>query len=104
MHAWPKSTDSRPSFRLGDDGEENGRPKPDHNTLGSFLNGHARTASEARRIRDAEAFELQGLISEEEGDELDNVPPLGSMDPRKADDEESEPVAWKVDGQGQHQH
>lgn len=30
------------------------------------MNGHARTPSEARHIHDAEAFELQGLISDEE--------------------------------------
>lgn len=30
------------------------------------MNGHARSPSEARQIQDAEAFELQGLISDED--------------------------------------
>jgi hypothetical protein len=33
-------------------------------------NGHARSASDARRVREAEEFELEGLMSEE--DELDS--------------------------------
>lgn len=102
MHAWPKSTNSHPSYRVGDDDdEEDGGSKLD-TTPGDFLNGHARTASESRRIRDAEAFELQGLISEEELDERDDVPALGPMDPRKAEDEESYPLVRKGENQGQH--
>jgi hypothetical protein len=31
-----------------------------------FANGHARSRLEAQRIQDAEAFELQGLISEDD--------------------------------------
>jgi hypothetical protein len=31
-------------------------------------NGHARSQSETQRIRDAEAFELEGLISEDDED------------------------------------
>lgn len=30
------------------------------------MNGHARSGSEAQHIHDAEAFELEGLISDEE--------------------------------------
>lgn len=46
------------------------------------MNGRARSTSEAQRIHDAEAFELQGLISEEEEEAG------SSMGPKKAGDEE----------------
>jgi hypothetical protein len=46
------------------------------------MNGRARTTSEAQRIQDAEAFELQGLISEDEEEAG------SSMGPKKATDEE----------------
>jgi hypothetical protein len=36
------------------------------------MNGHARSRSEAQQIQDAEAFELQGLISEEDENEVEN--------------------------------
>lgn len=35
------------------------------------MNGHVRTQSEDQRIRDAEAFELEGLMSDEGEDILD---------------------------------
>ena len=54
VHAWPES-----ALVQDTDTEQDGRPKPG-------MNGHARTPSEARHIHDAEAFELQGLISDEE--------------------------------------
>jgi hypothetical protein len=41
------------------------------NANGGFsglANGHARSRSEAQHISDAEAFELQGLISEDENE------------------------------------
>lgn len=47
------------------------------------MNGRARSASEAQRIHDAEAFELQGLISEDEEETGGS-----SMGPKKAGDEE----------------
>lgn len=99
MHAWPPSTKPHSSHRVGDDEDENGVPKPHQNISGTFMNGHARSASEAQRIRDAEAFELQGLISDEEGDGQDDGPARGPMDPRKAEDEENDPVRWKSKGQ-----
>jgi hypothetical protein len=34
--------------------------------LSGLPNGHARTRSDSQQIQDAEAFELQGLISDEE--------------------------------------
>lgn len=46
------------------------------------MNGRARSTSEAQRIHDAETFELQGLISEDE-DEAGS-----SMGPKKSHDEE----------------
>lgn len=46
------------------------------------MNGRARSQSEAQRIHDAEAFELQGLISEDEEEAS------SSMGPKKVDDEE----------------
>lgn len=54
VHAWPESAQVQDT-----DPEQDGRPKPG-------MNGHVRTPSEARHIHDAEAFELQGLISDEE--------------------------------------
>lgn len=38
---------------------------------GDLMNGHVRTPSEAQRVRDAEAFELEGLMSDEGEDILD---------------------------------
>ena len=54
VHAWPESAQVQDT-----DLEEDGVPKP-------HMNGHARSPSEARHIQDAEAFELQGLISDED--------------------------------------
>lgn len=73
MHAFPNS--AVPRDRRG-----TGRPKLDHmessasaysmvNGGSSGLpNGHSRTRSEAQQIQDADAFELQGLISDEENE------------------------------------
>ena len=49
---------------------------------GGFINGRTRTNSESQRIQDADAFELQGLISE------DDEEAGTSTRPRKTDDEE----------------
>lgn len=51
--------DSSSSYTVVNDGF------PDN---GNVLNGHPRSRAEAQQIRDAEAFELQGLISEDEHD------------------------------------
>jgi len=59
VHAWPESTKAQPNDD-DIDAEDGARPKP------SRANGHARSPSEAQHIHDAEAFELQGLISDEE--------------------------------------
>lgn len=53
------------------------------------MNGHVRSESEDQQIHDAEAFELQGLISEEDLD--------SPITPRKLDDEEN-PLIHKENG------
>ncbi|KAF9884255.1 hypothetical protein FE257_001930 [Aspergillus nanangensis] len=78
VHAWPEST--KPDATE----EESDQPR--------FMNGHARSTSDARRINDAEAFELQGLISDEEDE---NKPDDHHMGPRKVEDEESSPLVSK---------
>ncbi|KAJ5953479.1 Protein YTP1 [Penicillium verhagenii] len=71
VHAWPQ-------------GNEEEAPKYT-NPNGTYMNGNgrARSNSEAQRIQDAEGFELQGLISDEE-DEEEGTP----MGPKKTTDEE----------------
>ncbi|KAJ5216552.1 Protein YTP1 [Penicillium cinerascens] len=70
VHAWPEGepTDAQEGAKYT---HANGRS----------MNGRART-TEATRIQDAEAFELQGLISDEEEEAG------SSMGPKKTDDEE----------------
>lgn len=67
VHAWPN----------GPEEENEGQGKY------ASVNGthsHVRSRSEAQRIQDAEGFELEGLISDEEGE--------SSMGPKKSLDEE----------------
>ena len=52
------------------------------------MNGRARSGSEAQHIHDAEAFELEGLISDEEGEGRAGRA-RNSIDPTKPDDEEN---------------
>lgn len=72
VHAWPQEEST--------DGQE-GHGKH-ANANGGYMNGRVRSTSEAQRIHDAETFELQGLISEEEEEAG------SSMGPKKANDEE----------------
>lgn len=72
VHAWPEEESA--------DGQEGCGKYANAN--GSYMNGRARSTSEAQRIHDAETFELQGLISEEEEEAG------SSMGPKKANDEE----------------
>jgi len=65
VHAWPNSEST----------DQNG---PKYTTLNGNANGHARSTSQ--QIQDAEAFELHGLISDDEEGP--------SMGPRKNSDEE----------------
>ncbi|KAJ5645599.1 Protein YTP1 [Penicillium longicatenatum] len=71
VHAWPNGN------------EEEEAPKYS-NVNGTHMNGNgrARSNSEAQRIQDAEGFELQGLISDDEDEEGT------SMGPKKTTDEE----------------
>ncbi|KAJ5927939.1 Protein YTP1 [Penicillium verhagenii] len=71
VHAWPQ-------------GNEEEAPKYT-NPNGTYMNGNgrARSNSEAQRIQDAEGFELQGLISDDEDEEEGT-----SMGPKKTADEE----------------
>ncbi|PKX88397.1 Ytp1 family protein [Aspergillus novofumigatus IBT 16806] len=81
VHAWPDSaklsTDSR-SLSTADQAHV------------SFVNDHSRSMSETQQINDIEAFELQGLISDEDEDGPGNRD--HAMGPRKAEDEESAPL------------
>ena len=76
VHAWPETAD--PALENVDQ-EDPSRPRPG-------MNGHARLPSEAAHIHDAEAFELQGLISDEE--EEARAAGRQSMGPQKAEDDE----------------
>ncbi|KAJ5126298.1 Protein YTP1 [Penicillium atrosanguineum] len=72
VHAWPEGEPT--DAQEGKYAHANGRS----------MNGRARTQSESQRVQDAEAFELQGLISDEEEEEEAE----SSMGPKKATDEE----------------
>lgn len=63
VHAFPESTKLSTRSRRTDSISS----YTDIN-LEATANGHARSRSETQRIRDAEAFELEGLISEDEED------------------------------------
>ncbi|RAL10078.1 Ytp1 family protein [Aspergillus homomorphus CBS 101889] len=95
VHAWPESTKppsrSRSSSFADDAGEGSSGFKPNQPN-GRFLNGHARSASENQHVHDAEEFELQGLISDEEdvGEHSRNT-----LGPRKVEDEENSPLVGK---------
>lgn len=77
VHAFPDSaTVSHPHRRSAASGAAgSARPKAHRSEssvstvnrgFSGLANGHARTHSEAQQIQDAEAYELQGLISEED--------------------------------------
>ncbi|TQB74139.1 hypothetical protein MPDQ_005043 [Monascus purpureus] len=81
VYAWPESASRSSSDEADADGDCPKRL--------SFpqTNGHIRTHSEAQQIQDAEAFELQGLISDEENETGEaSETPLG---PKKSTDEEN---------------
>jgi hypothetical protein len=85
VHAWPNT--AKPSARSRSSSTTD--PVQDS----TFINGHARSASEAQAVHDAEAFELQGLISDEEDE--DTPGHRNRMGPRKVEDEESAPLVGK---------
>lgn len=70
--------DSSSSYTVVNDGFPNG----------GAVNGHPRSRAEAQQIQDAEAFELQGLISEDEHDEHENS--SSSRRRKEVSDEEEE--------------
>lgn len=69
--------DSSSSYTVVNDGFPNG----------NAVNGHPRSRAEAQQIQDAEAFELQGLISEDEHDEHETA--SGSRRRKESDYEEN---------------
>lgn len=98
VHTWPDTANPPSSGEI-----DRGYPKPYHtrsSTIFSRTNAlrpnghtHARTSSEAQRINDAEAFELQGLISDEENEAAGTANgPMGTI-------EEEHPVAAKEESQ-----
>ncbi|PYH88447.1 hypothetical protein BO71DRAFT_403848 [Aspergillus ellipticus CBS 707.79] len=96
VHAWPESAKapSRPSTEDAGEGSSGYRP-PRSQPNGHLTNGHARSASEARHLHDAEEFELQGLISDEEEDAKALGEDSHPMGPRKVEDEENSPLVAK---------
>ncbi|PWY85713.1 hypothetical protein BO94DRAFT_535852 [Aspergillus sclerotioniger CBS 115572] len=95
VHAWPESTQAPSHSRsssTADTGEGSSHYRQAAN--GRLVNGHARSASEIQHVHDAEEFELQGLISDE-----DDAKPLGDdghpMGPQKVEDEENAPLVAK---------
>jgi glucan phosphoethanolaminetransferase (alkaline phosphatase superfamily) len=86
VHAWPNS--AKPSAHSRSSSTTD--PVQDS----TFINGHARSASESQQVHDAEAFELQGLISDEEDEDMPGNRSR-AMGPRKAEDEESAPLVGK---------
>ncbi|CRG88587.1 Protein YTP1 [Talaromyces islandicus] len=67
VHAFPESTENparNKSRRTDSISSYTGL----NDSLPTATNGHARSHSESQRIRDAEAFELEGLISEDDED------------------------------------
>ncbi|GFF21976.1 protein YTP1 [Aspergillus udagawae] len=86
VHAWPNS--AKPSAHSRSSSTTD--PVQDS----AFINGHARSASESQQVHDAEAFELQGLISDEEDEDMPGNRSR-AMGPRKAEDEESAPLVGK---------
>lgn len=72
VHAFPESTQDRDTQRLRNKSRRTDSISSytDLNDDSLPINGHhhARSHSETQRIRDAEAFELEGLISEDDED------------------------------------
>jgi hypothetical protein len=86
VHAWPNSA------KLSAHSRSSSTTDPVQDS--TFINGHARSASETQQVHDAEAFELQGLISDEEDEDVPGNR-NHAMGPRKAEDEESAPLVGK---------
>lgn len=94
VHAWPESADPDNHSRTStDQDEENLHPGPSRSGRYRQMNGHAHSASEAQRIQDAETFELQGLISDEEDES--KAPPYDESRRRESEDQEGAPLFHK---------
>ncbi|KAK1140265.1 hypothetical protein N8T08_010562 [Aspergillus melleus] len=92
VHAWPESAKVS---RYTEDDESEGQGSSRSKANRSQPNGHARSHSETQRIQDAEAFELQGLISDEEDEDKTHDEGQHSMGPRRVEDEENSPLVGK---------
>ncbi|OJI98964.1 hypothetical protein ASPVEDRAFT_123026 [Aspergillus versicolor CBS 583.65] len=94
VHAWPESADPDNHSRTStDQDEENLHPGPSRSGRYRQMNGHAHSASEAQRIQDAETFELQGLISDEEDES--KAPPYDENRRQESEDQEGAPLFHK---------
>lgn len=70
VHTWPTEEDAI------DPEEAEAQTRGKYTTAnGGYANGRARSHSEAQRIQDAEGFELQGLISDEEDEPSSSTAP-----------------------------
>lgn len=69
VHAWPAATKT-PDPRSSSMSYPRNKRHSSTPGMNGSANGHARRPSEAQRVRDAEAFELEGLMSEEDGEGL----------------------------------
>ncbi|KAE8388347.1 hypothetical protein BDV23DRAFT_112617 [Aspergillus alliaceus] len=95
VHAWPESAKASPARSSGEEEASQDRSRAN----GGFINNHARSNSESQHIHDAEAYELEGLISDEEDDgKADGDDQL--MGPKRATDEESSPLVGKETRRG----
>ncbi|KAB8260814.1 hypothetical protein BDV32DRAFT_122184 [Aspergillus pseudonomiae] len=95
VHAWPDSGKTAPTRSSSEEEIAQGAT----HVNGGFLNGHARSNSEAQHIHDAEAYELEGLISDEEDDSkaAGDSHTIGS---KRVTDEESSPLVGKETTRG----
>lgn len=78
VHAWPETataSKSRGSRKNRMGSKRRGRTHRNGHAISGVpsepMNGHVRTPSETQRVRDAEAFELEGLMSDDGEDMLD---------------------------------
>ncbi|KAF7596286.1 hypothetical protein BBP40_002430 [Aspergillus hancockii] len=94
VHAWPEST--KPSQARSVGGEESAQGAFRAN--GGPVNGHARSGPEAQHIHDAEAYELEGLISDDEDDGRATGDADNHIGSRRVTDEESSPLVRKETG------
>lgn len=95
VHVWPDSGKKLPARSSSEEEEAQGATHAN----GSFLNGHVRSNSETQHIHDAEAYELEGLISDEE-DDSKAAADSHTMGSQRVTDEESSPLVRKETTRG----